>query len=93
MGDEPIASLDASLQARVAGLMRNLALETGASLLFISHDLSVVRVIADDVAVMSRGKIVERGDVNEVWSNPQQPYTQQLLRAIPKVDGLGVLPG
>jgi ABC-type oligopeptide transport system ATPase subunit len=93
VGDEPIASLDASLQARVAGLMRNLALETGASLLFISHDLSVVRVIADDVAVMKAGQIVERGDVNEVWSNPQQPYTKQLLAAIPKVDGLGVLPG
>jgi ABC-type oligopeptide transport system ATPase subunit len=93
VGDEPIASLDASLQARVAGLMRNLALETGASLLFISHDLSVVRVIADDVAVMKAGQIVERGDVNQVWSNPQQPYTKQLLSAIPKVDGLGVLPG
>jgi ABC-type dipeptide/oligopeptide/nickel transport system ATPase component len=73
--------------------MRNLALETGASLLFISHDLSVVRVIADDVAVMKAGQIVERGDVNQVWSNPQQPYTKQLLSAIPKVDGLGVLPG
>jgi ABC-type glutathione transport system ATPase component len=93
IGDEPIASLDASLQARVAKLMRKLAVETGAALLFISHDLSVVRVIADDVAVMSAGKIVERGPVDRVWTNPQDAYTQRLLAAIPVVDGLGRLPG
>jgi ABC-type glutathione transport system ATPase component len=93
IGDEPIASLDASLQARIAGLMRKLALESGAAMLFISHDLSVVRVIADDVAVMSAGTIVERGPVESVWTNPQDPYTQRLLGAIPKVDGLGILPG
>ncbi|RXZ73297.1 ABC transporter ATP-binding protein [Agromyces albus] len=93
IGDEPIASLDASLQARIAILMRNLAVETGAALLFISHDLSVVRVIADDVAVMSAGRIVERGPVDRVWSAPEHPYTQRLLAAIPVVDGLGVLPG
>ncbi|WP_350348173.1 ATP-binding cassette domain-containing protein [Agromyces sp. G08B096] len=93
IGDEPIASLDASLQARIAILMRNLALETGAGLLFISHDLSVVRVIADDVAVMSAGRIVERGPVDEVWTDPKEPYTQRLLAAIPAVDGMGVLPG
>lgn len=93
IGDEPIASLDASLQARIAILMRKLAVETGAALLFISHDLSVVRVIADDVAVMSAGRIVEHGPVEQVWSQPQDPYTQRLLAAIPIVDGLGVLPG
>lgn len=93
IGDEPIASLDASLQAKIATLMRKLALESGASLLFISHDLAVVRIIADDVAVMSKGKIVERGPVNDVWSHPQDAYTQRLLAAIPKVDGLGTLPG
>ncbi|MET0354719.1 MAG: ABC transporter ATP-binding protein, partial [Plantibacter flavus] len=93
IGDEPIASLDASLQARVAKLMRKLAVETGAALLFISHDLSVVRVIADDVAVMSAGRIVEHGPVDRVWSDPQDAYTQRLLAAIPVVDGLGTLPG
>lgn len=93
IGDEPIASLDASLQARVAKLMRKLAVETGAAMLFISHDLSVVRVIADDVAVMSAGRIVEHGPVDQVWTNPQDPYTQRLLAAIPLVDGLGNLPG
>jgi peptide/nickel transport system ATP-binding protein len=93
VGDEPIASLDASLQAKVATLMRDVALKNGASLLFISHDLSVVRVIADRVAVMKAGRIVESGDVGSVWSAPQNDYTQRLLAAIPVADGLGTLPG
>lgn len=93
IGDEPIASLDASLQAKIATLMRKLALETDAALLFISHDLAVVRIMADEVAVMNRGRIVERGPVEQVWTNPQNDYTQRLLAAIPAVDGLGVLPG
>lgn len=93
IGDEPIASLDASLQAKIAGLMRDLALETGASLLFISHDLAVVRVIADRVAVMNQGTIVEQGDIESIWNDPQDQYTRRLLSAIPVVDGLGVIPG
>ncbi|MGO1972302.1 MAG: ABC transporter ATP-binding protein [Propionibacteriaceae bacterium] len=93
IGDEPIASLDASLQARIAQLMKDLALETGASLLFISHDLAVVRVVADRVAVMNAGALVELGRIDEVWDNPQQDYTKRLLAAIPMVDGLGVIPG
>ncbi len=93
IGDEPIASLDASLQAKVASLMRRLALESGASMLFISHDLAVVRTIADEVAVMNKGEIVEHGPVEQVWRSPRDPYTQRLLAAIPAVDGLGRLPG
>jgi peptide/nickel transport system ATP-binding protein len=93
IGDEPIASLDASLQARIASLMRDVALEQGASLLFISHDLSVVRVIADRIAVMQSGRIVEEGPTDQVWSEPQHPYTRRLLAAIPIADGLGRLPG
>ena len=93
IGDEPIASLDASLQARIASLMRDVALERGASLLFISHDLSVVRVIADRIAVMQAGRIVEEGPTDRVWSEPQHPYTRRLLAAIPIADGLGRLPG
>ena len=93
IGDEPIASLDASLQARVARLMRDLAVKTGAALLFISHDLSVVRVIADEVAVMNKGKIVEHDAVDTVWEDPKDPYTQRLLAAIPVVNGLNWLPG
>jgi ABC-type glutathione transport system ATPase component len=93
IGDEPIASLDASLQARIASLMRDVALQQGASLLFISHDLSVVRVIADRIAVMQSGRIVEEGPTDRVWSDPQHPYTRRLLAAIPIADGLGRLPG
>ena len=93
IGDEPIASLDASLQSRIAALMRDVALRHGASLLFISHDLSVVRVIADRIAVMRAGRIVEEGAAAEVWSRPQDDYTRRLLAAIPIADGLGRLPG
>jgi ABC-type glutathione transport system ATPase component len=92
IGDEPIASLDASLQAKIATLMRRVALEAGASLLFISHDLAVVRLIADRVMVMNAGRIVEQGPTAQVWSDPQQPYTRRLLAAIPQADGLGRLP-
>ncbi|MBT2225673.1 ABC transporter ATP-binding protein [Nonomuraea sp. NEAU-A123] len=92
IGDEPISALDASAQSQVATLMRDLAVDSGAGLLFISHDLSVVRLIADRIAVMYLGKIVEVGNTAEVWANPRHPYTQALLRAIPKPDGLGVLP-
>jgi oligopeptide/dipeptide ABC transporter ATP-binding protein len=92
VGDEPISALDASAQSQVARLMRDLAVESGAGLLFISHDLSVVRLIADRIAVMYLGRIVEVGDTAEVWADPRHPYTKALLGAIPKPDGLGVLP-
>ncbi len=93
IGDEPIASLDASLQSKIALLMRRLAIESDAALLFISHDLAVVRGVADRIAVMERGRIVERGPVDDVWNDPKDPYTRRLLAAIPVVDGLGRLPG
>ncbi|MDX3103260.1 ABC transporter ATP-binding protein [Nonomuraea angiospora] len=92
IGDEPISALDASAQSQVARLMRDLAVDSGAGLLFISHDLSVVRLIADRIAVMYLGKIVEVGDTAEVWADPRHPYTKALLQAIPKPDGMGVLP-
>lgn len=93
IGDEPIASLDAFLQSRIAKLMRDLALESGASLIFISHDLSVVREIADRVAVMESGTIVEVGATDQIWNAPAHPYTKKLLAAIPHVDGKGIIPG
>ncbi|MFI6318031.1 ABC transporter ATP-binding protein [Nonomuraea sp. NPDC050556] len=92
IGDEPISALDASAQSQVATLMRDLAVSSGAGLLFISHDLSVVRLIADRIAVMYLGKIVEVGRTSEVWADPEHPYTRALLAAIPSPDGLGVLP-
>lgn len=93
IGDEPIASLDASLQSKVAALMRDLAIQAGSGLLFISHDLAVVRTIADQVAVMNRGAIEEIGPVKSIWRNPQSDYTKRLLSSIPVADGMGVLPG
>ena len=92
VADEPISALDASSQAAVAGLMRRLCLEAGAGMLFISHDLSVVRAIADRTAVMYRGRIVESGRSEAIWSDPVHPYTRALLSAIPRPDGLGTMP-
>ncbi|GGL73953.1 hypothetical protein GCM10011575_35350 [Microlunatus endophyticus] len=92
IGDEPIASLDASLQARVATLLRDVAVRAGASLLFISHDLAIVRLIATRVLVMRSGRIIEEGPTERIWNDPQQPYTKRLLKAIPVADGLGRLP-
>lgn len=72
--------------------MREVALKNGASLLFTSHDLSVVRVIAGRVAVMQAGRIVEEGPIAEVWDHPSNAYTQRLLAVIPLADVLGTLP-
>lgn len=92
IADEPISSLDASTQARVAGIMCRLATEQNTALLFISHDLSIVHLIADRLLVMHRGRIVEAGATDNVWSHPQDPYTRRLLASIPKPDGQGTLP-
>jgi oligopeptide transport system ATP-binding protein len=92
IGDEPISALDASTQAVVAALMRDLAVDSGAGLLFISHDLSVVRLIANRLIVMYRGRIVESGPAQVIWEDPQHPYTQSLLAAVPVPDGLGTMP-
>jgi peptide/nickel transport system ATP-binding protein len=92
VADEPISALDASTQTTVASLMRSLCLEEGAGMLFISHDLSVVRRIADRTLVMFRGRIVESGHTETIWSDPIHPYTRALLAAIPVPDGAGRLP-
>ena len=92
IGDEPISSLDASTQALVAYLMSSLTVAQGAGMLFISHDLTVIRLIADHLLVMYKGRIVERGPAEEIWNDPRHPYTQALLSAIPLPDGAGRLP-
>jgi len=84
--DEPVSALDVSIQAGVINLLDELKAKLGLSYLFVAHDLSVIRHIADRVAVMYLGEFVEYGDVDEVFENPQHPYTQALLSAIPVPD-------
>ncbi|GAB3813079.1 ABC transporter ATP-binding protein [Tessaracoccus terricola] len=84
--DEPVSALDVSIQAGVINLLDELKVKLGVSYLFVAHDLSVVRHIADRVAVMYKGDFVEHGDVDEVFDNPKHPYTQSLLSAIPVPD-------
>ncbi len=84
--DEPIASLDVSVQAQVMNLLRRLQRELGLTYVFVAHDLAAVRHVSDRVAVMYRGKLVEVGDRDTVYTSPQHEYTKQLLSAVPIPD-------
>jgi len=81
--DEPVASLDVSIQAQIINLLIRLRSELNLSLIFISHDLSVVRHLCDRVAIMYRGRIVEEGGAAAIYDNPQHDYTKRLLAAVP----------
>jgi peptide/nickel transport system ATP-binding protein len=90
--DEPLASLDASAQAQLANLLVDLSRRLSLSLLLISHDLAIVRHVADVVSVMYLGVMVEAGPTQPLWSLPLHPYTEALIGAVPHPDGRGFLP-
>jgi oligopeptide/dipeptide ABC transporter ATP-binding protein len=85
IADEPTTALDVTTQAQILKLMRSLQAQYGMAMLFITHDLGVVAEIADDVAVMYLGRIVEQSDVDTLFHDPKHPYTQALLQSIPKI--------
>ena len=86
IADEPVSALDVSIQAQVLNLFKELQDEMKLTYIFVAHDLGVVRHISDRIAVMYLGKIVELGSVEEIYSNPQHPYTKALLSANPRID-------
>jgi len=90
--DEPLASLDASAQAQLANLLVGLSRDLGLGLLLISHDLAIVRHVADVVSVMYLGVIVEQGETRPLWELPLHPYSEALIGAVPHPDGRGFLP-
>ncbi len=88
IADEPTTALDVTIQAQILKLMRDMQQEFGSSIIFISHDLGVVGQMADEVAIMYMGKIVEQGPTKEIFKVPQHPYTVNLLAAIPRLGDL-----
>ncbi len=89
IADEPTTALDVTVQAQVMDLLKDLQRETGMGLILITHDLGVVNEVADNVAVMYAGEIVERGTVDDVFTRPAHPYTDGLMRSVPQVEAKG----
>ena len=83
VADEPTSALDVTVKAQIIGLLKNLQTQMGLSMLFISHDLSVVRSLTDTVVVMYKGRVVEQAPTGAIFANPRHPYTRSLLDAIP----------
>lgn len=87
IADEPVSALDVSIQSQILNLLLDLRRDLNLTMIFISHDLSVVRYIADNIAVMHKGEIVEYGESEELFNHPKHSYTQSLLAAIPHIQG------
>ena len=85
IADEPTTALDVTIQAQILKLMKDLQREIGMAIMFITHNLGVIAQIADEVAIMYLGKVVEEGPVREIFHNPKYPYTVNLLQAIPRI--------
>ena len=92
IADEPTTALDVTIQAGILDLMHELKQDIGMALLLITHDLGVVAEIADRVLVMRGGTLIEQADVNSLFQSPQQPYTRNLLAAVPKLGSLAETP-
>ena len=88
LADEPTTALDVTIQAQVINLMKDIIKEFNMGVIFITHDLGVIAQVADDVAVMYLGSVVEKGPVNEILKNPKHPYTKGLLNALPDINNL-----
>jgi ABC-type oligopeptide transport system ATPase subunit len=84
--DEPVSALDVSIQAQILNLLKDLQRDLGLAYLFVAHDLAVVRAMSDRIAVMNKGKLVETGTAEEVYTNPKNDYTKALLAAVPVPD-------
>ncbi len=89
IADEPTTALDVTVQAQVMDLLKDLQRDTGMGLVLITHDLGVVNEVADNVAVMYAGRIVERGTVDDVFQRPSMPYTEGLMSSVPQVEAKG----
>ena len=88
LADEPTTALDVTIQAQVINLMKDIIKEFNMGVIFITHDLGVIAQVADDVAVMYLGSVVEQGPVNEILKNPMHPYTKGLINALPDINNL-----
>src|SRR5437879_12112597 len=92
IADEPTTALDVTVQAQILKLLKDLQARLGMAMLFITHDLGIVRKIADRVCVMKEGRIVEQGPIERVFATPEHPYTKALLAAEPKPDPAPMCP-
>ena len=86
IADEPTTALDVTVQAQILDLLTEIREETGAGLILITHDLAVVSEVADQIVVMKRGALIESGSVEQIFTDPQEPYTRLLLDAVPRID-------